>query len=130
MRVTTDKERIETDTLNKQAIDDIKDELIKQIAVLNKLSATVKTNNKMFLKGINMFYDKKGGLLAGSTIALNVAGLAIETALETYNAWHDYNIRLEENNEMLRRYGVADITNYTDLQRNIFTGKINGKRRY
>jgi hypothetical protein len=37
---------------------------------------------------------------------------------------------MEENNEMLRRYGVADITNYSDLQRNIFTGKINGKRRY
>ena len=130
MRVVTDKERIQTDTLNKQAIDDIKDELVKQIQTLNRISTTFKASNKQLFKGLNLIYDKKGGLLAGSTIALNVAGVAIETALDTYNAWHDYNIKLEENNEMLRRFGVADVTNYTDLQRNIFTGKVSGKRRY
>lgn len=130
MRIVTDEERQEISARNKDAVNKMKSQLIRSVGTLNKINSVVKSQKNIAMGGFDLFLDEKGNALSASTVALNIVGLGLEFTLELWNEWRDYNKRFEEYNETLRRYGITDMTNYTDMSRNIFTSKISGKRRY
>lgn len=130
MRIVTDEERQEISERNKDAVSKMKSQLVRNIGTLNRVNSIVKSQKNIVTAGLDLFLDEKGNNLAASTVALNMVGLGLEFTLELWNEWRDYNKRFEEYNETLRRYGITDMANYTDMSRNIFSGKISGKRRY
>lgn len=131
MRVIMDEEQSDrTAERNQDAINQIKNEIIRQSEVLSSLQSQYRKASNVFQKGANMFLDEKGMMLASSTIALNGVALATQVALDVYKQWTEFNKEMEEYSEVMRRYGVGDTTNQTDLRRNIWTGKVVGKRRY
>jgi len=131
MRVVQDEEtKKETAQRNERAMLSIKNEFMTQVEALNAIQTQFNKGKRAIQKGMSMFVDEKGAMLASSTIALNGVAFVAEVALDLWNQWRDFNVEMEEFSETMRRYGVGDVSNQTDLRRNIFTGIVVGKRRY
>ena len=131
MRVVQDEEtKKETAQRNERAMLSIKNEFMTQVEALNAIQTQFNKGKRVIQKGMSMFVDEKGAMLASSTIALNGVAFVAEVALDLWNQWRDFNVEMEEFSETMRRYGVGDVSNQTDLRRNIFTGIVVGKRRY
>ena len=131
MRVVQDEEtKKETAQRNERAMLSIKNEFMTQVEALNAIQTQFNKGKRVIQKGMSMFVDEKGAMLASSTIALNGVAFVAEVALDLWNQWKDFNVEMEEFSETMRRYGVGDVSNQTDLRRNIFTGIVVGKRRY
>jgi serine/threonine-protein kinase RIO1 len=122
----TEQEK-KTEERNKQQAKRMFQIVATQVNAYNNITSMYGKAQQNLTNINNMFVDGDGVALATSTVALNIGVQAVKVAIQVWQEWNEYNKKMIEYSETLRRLGVGNMDNRRDMSTSWFSSQITGE---
>lgn len=122
----TEQEK-KTEERNKQQAKRMFQIVATQVNAYNNITSMYGKAQQNITNINNMFVDGDGVALATSTVALNIGVQAVKVAIQVWQEWNEYNKKMIEYSETLRRLGVGNMDNRRDMSTSWFSSEITGE---
>jgi serine/threonine-protein kinase RIO1 len=122
----TEQEK-KTEERNKQQAKRMFQIVATQVNAYNNITSMYGKAQQNLTNINNMFVDGDGVALATSTVALNIGVQAVKVAIQVWQEWNEYNKKMIEYSETLRRLGVGNMDNRRDMSTSWFSSQVTGE---
>jgi hypothetical protein len=121
------KKKKVTDRNNEQNAKRMFQLVATQVNAYNGMAAGIGKAQQNVTNVTSMFVDGDGVALAASNIAMNIGVQAVKIAVQVWQEWNEYNKKMYEHSETLRRLGVGNMDNRRDMSTSWFSSQVTGE---